>query len=131
MKRKALHLDVSRVSKNTSKAISVTVIVTILGSKKPTEGSNLFFLTAGDKSLYGKVGPLLNLMGELRFYIDNVGNNATIKLMVNMIMGSMMASVSKGLVLDQEVRLDSNILLKVLPQQYYKFSIFSLKSHLW
>jgi len=37
----------------------------VSGSKKPAEDGTLIFLTAGDKSLYDKVVPFLDVMGKL------------------------------------------------------------------
>ncbi|XP_057826987.1 glyoxylate/succinic semialdehyde reductase 2, chloroplastic isoform X1 [Cryptomeria japonica] len=129
------YVDVSTVDGVTSKAISVAVKATgaqfleapVSGSKKPAEEGNLIFLTAGDKSLYDEVAPLLDIMGKSRFYLGDVGNGAAMKLIVNMIMGSMMASFSEGLVLGQKVGLDPNILLEVVSQGAISSPMFSLK----
>ncbi|CAM6025062.1 unnamed protein product [Sphagnum balticum] len=51
---------------------------------------------------------------ESRFYLGEVGNGAAMKLVVNMIMGSMMASFSEGLVLGKKVGLDPAIIVEDL-----------------
>ncbi|KAJ0008420.1 hypothetical protein Pint_28923 [Pistacia integerrima] len=89
------YVDVSTVDGDTSKMISAHIKDTgalfleapVSGSKKPAEDGQLIFLTAGDKSLYDTVAPLLDIMGKSRFYLGDVGNGAAMKLVVNMIMG--------------------------------------------
>ncbi|KAJ8442924.1 hypothetical protein Cgig2_022290 [Carnegiea gigantea] len=114
------YVDVSTVDGATSKLISEHIKATgasfleapVSGSKKPAEDGQLIFLTAGDKSLFEKVGPLLDIMGKSKFYLGDVGNGAAMKLVVNMIMGSMMASFSEGLLLSEKVGLDPSVLVE-------------------
>ncbi|PWA49692.1 TatD family [Artemisia annua] len=75
----------------------------VSGSKKPAEDGQLIFLTAGDKLLYDQVTSYLDIMGKSRFYLGEVGNGAAMKLVVNMIMGSMMTSFAEGLLLSEKV----------------------------
>ncbi|KAF6164619.1 hypothetical protein GIB67_032847 [Kingdonia uniflora] len=51
---------------------------------------------------------------SVKVYLRDVGNGTVIKLVVNMIMGSMMASFSEGLLLSEKVGLDPKILVKVI-----------------
>ncbi|XP_031474114.1 glyoxylate/succinic semialdehyde reductase 2, chloroplastic [Nymphaea colorata] len=129
------YVDVSTVDEDTSKAISEHIKATgavfleapVSGSKKPAEDGQLIFLTAGDRSLYEIVSPLLDIMGKSRFFLGDVGNGAAMKLVVNMIMGSMMASFSEGLILSQKVGLDPNVLIEVVSQGAISAPMFSLK----
>ncbi|KAF6137642.1 hypothetical protein GIB67_030534 [Kingdonia uniflora] len=88
---------------------------------------NLVHLDYGDKALYDMVSPFLDIMGKSRFYLGDVGNGTAMKLVVNMIMGSMMASFSEGLLLSEKVGLDPKILVKVVPQGAISAPMFSLK----
>ncbi|KAJ0985483.1 hypothetical protein J5N97_003839 [Dioscorea zingiberensis] len=129
------YVDVSTVDGATSKSISESIKETgalfleapVSGSKKPAEDGQLIFLTAGDASLYETVAPLLNIMGKSKFYLGEVGNGAAMKLVVNMIMGSMMASFSEGLLLSEKVGLDPNVLVEVVSQGAISAPMFSLK----
>ncbi|KAJ7533198.1 hypothetical protein O6H91_13G037200 [Diphasiastrum complanatum] len=135
------YVDVSTVDEETSKAISERVKSSgalyleapVSGSKKPAEEGKLIFLTAGlvgyvgDKLLYERVCPLLNVMGKSRFYLGEVGNGATMKLIVNMLMGSMMASLSEGLVLGSKVGLDPRTIIEVISEGAISAPMFSLK----
>ncbi|GAV90833.1 NAP domain-containing protein/NAD_binding_2 domain-containing protein [Cephalotus follicularis] len=129
------YVDVSTVDGPTSKLISEHFKATgasfleapVSGSKKPAEEGQLIFLTAGDKALYETVSPLLDIMGKSRFYLGDVGNGAAMKLVVNMIMGSMMASFSEGLVLGEKLGLDPSVLVEVVSQAAISAPMYKLK----
>ncbi|GLT75590.1 hypothetical protein SLA2020_473010 [Shorea laevis] len=129
------YVDVSTVDGSTSKLINGHIKATgalfleapVSGSKKPAEDGQLIFLTAGDKSLYDTVSPFLDIMGKSRFYLGEVGNGAAMKLVVNMIMGSMMASFSEGLLLSEKVGLNPNVLVEVVSQGAISAPMYSLK----
>uniref|UniRef100_A0A7N0TY41 Glyoxylate/succinic semialdehyde reductase 2, chloroplastic n=1 Tax=Kalanchoe fedtschenkoi TaxID=63787 RepID=A0A7N0TY41_KALFE len=129
------YVDVSTVDAPTSKQIGERIKETgamfleapVSGSKKPAEDGTLIFLTAGDQPLYEKVSPLLDIMGKSRFYLGDVGNGAAMKLVVNMIMGSMMASFSEGLLLCEKAGLDPSDLVKVVSQGAISAPMFSMK----
>ncbi|PON48166.1 3-hydroxyisobutyrate dehydrogenase-related [Parasponia andersonii] len=129
------YVDVSTVDGATSKLISQHIKATgalfleapVSGSKKPAEDGQLIFLAAGDKSLYETVAPCLDIMGKSRFYLGDVGNGASMKLVVNMVMGSMMASFSEGLLLSEKVGLDPSVLVKVISQGAISAPMFAMK----
>jgi len=129
------YVDVSTVDGDTSKAIGKAVRASgaefleapVSGSKKPAEDGTLIFLTAGDKSLYDKAAPFFDVMGKSRFYLGEVGNGAAMKLVVNMIMGSMMASFSEGLVLGKKVGLDPATIVQVVGQGAIAAPMFAMK----
>ncbi|KAF5177373.1 Glyoxylate/succinic semialdehyde reductase 2 protein [Thalictrum thalictroides] len=129
------YVDVSTVDGVTSKVIGKQVKATgalfleapVSGSKKPAEDGQLIFLTAGDKALYETVAPFLDIMGKSRFYLGDIGNGAAMKLVVNMIMGSMMASFSEGLLLSEKVGLDPSVLVEVVSQGAISAPMFSMK----
>ncbi|CAH8252652.1 unnamed protein product [Arabidopsis lyrata] len=129
------YVDVSTVDAASSILISKQIKDTgalfleapVSGSKKPAEDGQLIFLTAGDKLLYEKAAPFLDIMGKSRFYLGEVGNGAAMKLVVNMIMGSMMASFAEGILLSQKVGLDPNVLVEVVSQGAINAPMYSLK----
>ncbi|KAK9755959.1 hypothetical protein RND81_01G062700 [Saponaria officinalis] len=129
------YVDVSTVDGATSKLISERIKATgasfleapVSGSKKPAEDGQLIFLTAGDQSLFEKVSPLLDIMGKSKFYLGDVGNGAAMKLVVNMIMGSMMASFAEGLLLGEKAGLDPNVLVEVVSQGAISAPMYKMK----
>ncbi|KAJ8755743.1 hypothetical protein K2173_024287 [Erythroxylum novogranatense] len=64
---------------------------------------------------------------QSRFYLGDVGNGAAMKLLVNMVMGSMMATFSEGLLLSERVGLDPNVLVAVVSQGAISAPMYSLK----
>lgn len=56
----------------------------------------------------------LDAMGKAKFMFGAVGKGSEVKLVVNMIMGSMMASFSEGLALAKSLNLPLDSLLQVL-----------------
>nr|GMC77454.1 glyoxylate/succinic semialdehyde reductase 2, chloroplastic [Ipomoea batatas] len=148
----ANYVDVSTVDGSTSKLINKHIKATgalfleapVSGSKKPAEDGQLIFLTAvpefgketqmksnddlsGDRPLYDMVASELDVMGKSRFYLGEVGNGAAMKLVVNMIMGSMMASFSEGLILSEKVGLDPSVLVEVISQGAISAPMYSMK----
>ncbi|OMO70795.1 hypothetical protein CCACVL1_18655 [Corchorus capsularis] len=124
------YVDISTVDGATSKLINEHIKATgalfleapVSGSKKPAEDAQLIFLKA--------VAPLLDIMGKSRFYFGEVGNGAAMKLLVNMIRGSMMASFSEGILLSKKVGLDPNGLIEVLSQSAISAPMYSHKGPL-
>lgn len=129
------YVDVSTVDGQTSKAIGKAVAATgalfleapVSGSKKPAEDGKLIFLTAGDRLLYDRVAPMLDVMGKSKFFLGETGKGAAMKLVVNMIMGSMMASFSEGLVLGNKIGLDQSTIIEVLSQGAISAPMWTMK----
>lgn len=64
------------------------------GSKKPAIDGTLVILAAGDKGLYDESVPAFEQMGKRSFLLsEDIGKGAQMKLVVNMIMGSMMGKI--------------------------------------
>eukprot|EP01024_Parvocaulis_polyphysoides_P039102 TRINITY_DN3530_c0_g1_i1.p1 TRINITY_DN3530_c0_g1~~TRINITY_DN3530_c0_g1_i1.p1 ORF type:complete len:334 (-),score=60.49 TRINITY_DN3530_c0_g1_i1:242-1159(-) len=116
------YVDVSTVDSACSQKIAEAVRSTgaqfleapVSGSKGPAEQGTLIFLGAGDKQLFEACASPLDVMGKASFYLGEVGAGANMKLVVNMIMGTWMASLSEGLVLAQQAGLKQEDLVEVL-----------------
>ncbi|GAB6190915.1 NAD(P)-dependent oxidoreductase [Desulfocastanea catecholica] len=102
----------------------------VSGSKKPAEDGTLVFLCGGDESLYRDAAPALQLMGKKSFYFKEVGQGAQMKLVINMIMGTMMTAFAEGLSLGNKVGLSSADILDVLAQGAIDNPMFRLKGPL-
>jgi glyoxylate/succinic semialdehyde reductase len=63
----------------------------------------LIILGAGDESLYTECVPLFDKLGKKALYLGAVGAGARMKLVVNMIMGTMMGAFSEGMALAEQV----------------------------
>jgi len=129
------YVDVSTVNSETSKQIAAAVRATgasfleapVSGSKKPAEDGALIFLTAGDEALFQRSEPMLEIMGKARFFLGDVGKGAEMKLIVNMIMGGMMAAFSEGLQLGKQSGLDMDKIVEVISLGAIASPMFALK----
>lgn len=129
------YIDMSTVDPDTSSKISEAITskggsfleAPVSGSKKPAEDGQLVILAAGEKELYEKALPAFDVMGKKCFYLGKVGNGAKMKLVVNMIMGSMINAFSEGLVLADKSGISPNTLLDVLDLGGIANPMFRLK----
>ncbi|XP_021842845.2 glyoxylate/succinic semialdehyde reductase 1 [Spinacia oleracea] len=129
------YIDMSTVDADTSVKISEGVTSKggrflegpVSGSKKPAEDGQLIILAAGEKGLYDEAIPIFDVLGKNSFFLGQVGNGAKMKLVVNMIMGSMMNAFSEGLELTESSGLDPQTLLDVLDLGAIANPMFKMK----
>lgn len=129
------YIDMSTVDADTSSKISEAITMKggyfleapVSGSKKPAEDGQLVILAAGEKALYEEVIPAFNVLGKKSFFLGPVGNGAKMKLVVNMVMGSMMNALSEGLCLADRSGLNQQTLLDVLELGAIANPMFKLK----
>ncbi|KAL2935771.1 Glyoxylate/succinic semialdehyde reductase 1 [Bienertia sinuspersici] len=129
------YIDMSTVDAETSIKISEGVTskggrfleAPVSGSKKPAEDGQLIILAAGEKGLYDEAIPIFDVLGKKSFFLGQVGNGAKMKLVVNMIMGSMMNGFSEGLELTEKSGLDPRTLLDVLDLGAMANPMFKMK----
>lgn len=129
------YVDVSTVDSQTSAAIAAKVRATgaafmeapVSGSKGPAEQGQLIFLCAGDEQLFEAAAGPLDVMGKKSFYLGEVGAGAHMKLVVNMVMGSMMASFAEGLSLADQLGLSRQDMLDVVALGAIASPMFALK----
>uniref|UniRef100_A0A0E0C3S5 6-phosphogluconate dehydrogenase NADP-binding domain-containing protein n=1 Tax=Oryza meridionalis TaxID=40149 RepID=A0A0E0C3S5_9ORYZ len=107
------YVDVSTVDAATSK---------LIGKHITSTGAS--FLEA--QKSQQKMG-CSSFLRQSRFFLGDVGKGADMKLVVNMVMGSMMVSFSEGLLLSEKVGLDPNTLVEVISQGAISAPMFSLK----
>jgi hypothetical protein len=69
----------------------------VSGSKKPAIDGQLIILAAGDKPLYDACAGAFDIMGKRALFLGEVGAGARMKLVVNMVMGSMMGESNRRL----------------------------------
>lgn len=129
------YVDMSTVDDDTAQRIAAGVTARggrylegpVSGSRKPAEDGSLIILAAGDRSLYDEALPGLEKMGKKILYLGEVGNGARMKLVVNMIMGGMMATFCEGLALGNKAGLQAGDLLEVLAAGALANPMFQLK----
>ncbi|PNY12383.1 glyoxylate/succinic semialdehyde reductase 1-like protein, partial [Trifolium pratense] len=129
------YIDMSTVDAETSIKISEAIKAKggdfleapVSGSKKPAEDGQLVILAAGDKAFYDEALPAFDVLGKKSFFLGEVGNGAKMKLVVNMVMGSMMNAFSEGLTLAGRSGLNPSTLLDVLDLGAISNGMFKLK----
>ncbi|GAB4841589.1 Putative oxidoreductase glyr1 [Ancistrocladus abbreviatus] len=129
------YIDMSTVDADTSTKISEAITskggyfleAPVSGSKKPAEDGQLVIVAAGEKALYDEAIPAFDVLGKKSFFLGNVGNGAKMKLVVNMIMGSMMNAFAEGLELADKSGLNPETLLDVLDLGAMANPMFKLK----
>ncbi len=85
----------------------------VSGSKVPAETGTLIFLCGGDADVYETALPGLEAMGKANFLLGDVGAGSRMKLVVNMLMGTMMTAFSEGMSLCEKSDLPQDKLLEV------------------
>lgn len=132
------YIDVSTVDAKTSTTIHNAIKekggrfleAPVSGSKKPAQDGALVFLCSGDQSLYEDAEEALSIMGKKSFYFKEVGQGAQMKLVINMVMGTMMAAFAEGLSLGDAIGLDTEDILDVLAKGAINNPMFQLKGPL-
>ena len=132
------YVDMSTVDAATSRRIGAAVTAgggrfleaPVSGSRKPAEEGTLVILAAGDRSLYDDALPGLERMGKKVLFLGEAGNGANMKLVVNMVMGGMMAVFCEGLALGEKAGLAQADILDVLDAGALANPMFRLKGGL-
>ncbi|VAI56077.1 unnamed protein product [Triticum turgidum subsp. durum] len=79
------------------------------------------------QALYDDMVPAFDVLGKKSFFLGEMGNGAKMKLVVNMIMGSMMNAFSEGLCLADKSGLSPQTLLDVLDLGAIANPMFKMK----
>lgn len=102
----------------------------VSGSKVPAENGQLIFLCGGEEALYNQpdIAQALDAMGKAKFHFGAVGQGSRVKLVVNMMMGTILSSFSEGMALGKAADLSQESLLQVLQLSAIASPIFNLKA---
>ena len=100
----------------------------VSGSKVPAETGQLVFIASGDQAVAQDGASYLQMMGKSTHYLGSKpGDAAKMKLIVNSIMGNMLACLSEGIHLSDKVDISSATLLKVLSEGAIATPMFAAK----
>mmetsp|Transcript_131322 Transcript_131322/g.379902 ORF Transcript_131322/g.379902 Transcript_131322/m.379902 type:complete len:316 (-) Transcript_131322:104-1051(-) len=101
----------------------------VSGSKGPAATGTLIFLCAGSEDLFNEIKDSgLNAMGKAsHFFQTQVGYGTRAKLVVNSLMGTMLAAFGEGLALSEAVGLDPSKMIEVIGQGAIATPMFGLK----
>lgn len=102
----------------------------VSGSKGPAHNGSLIFLCAGSEPIYedATLKSSLKAMGKAtHFFGKEVGHGTRAKLVVNSLMGTMMAAFGESLALTESVGLDGDKMLEVIGQGAIQSPMYALK----
>ena len=122
--RGSLVIDMSTVYPETSQELSrlgsergVEVLdVTISGSTPAAEKGLLTLFGGGDKECFDSAESIFRTIARKYFYLGPSGSGATMKLVVNTLLGIGMQAIAEAVALGEKAGLDRNRLLKVLSE---------------
>jgi 3-hydroxyisobutyrate dehydrogenase-like beta-hydroxyacid dehydrogenase len=122
--RGALVIDMSTVNPKTSLELSklgsergVDVLdVTISGSTPAAELGALVLFGGGDQGCFDAAESIFRVIARKYFYVGLSGSGATMKLVVNTLLGIGMQAIAEAVALGEKAGLDRNRLLDVLSQ---------------
>jgi 3-hydroxyisobutyrate dehydrogenase-like beta-hydroxyacid dehydrogenase len=101
----------------------------VSGSKVQAATGVLIFLCAGSEDLFNEVKDNgLNVMGKAsHFFSSELGYGTRAKLVVNSLMGAMLAAFGEGLALSEAVGLDASKIIEVIGQGAVASPMYGLK----
>ena len=102
----------------------------VSGTKKPAIDGTLIILAGGDHELYEQALPALEKMGKKVVFLGETGNGARMKLVVNMVMGGMMAIFCEGVALSDRCGLQKTDLFDVLAAGALANPMFQIKGNM-
>jgi 3-hydroxyisobutyrate dehydrogenase len=122
--RGSLIIDLSTVNPQTSRQLSKlgserglhVLDVTMSGSTPVAEQGALTLFGGGNQGCFAAAEPIFKVIARKYFYLGPSGSGATMKLVVNSLLGIGMQAIAEALVLGEQAGLDRNRLLDVLSQ---------------
>jgi len=120
----ALIIDMSTVYPETSQELSrlgkerglEVLDVTISGSTPTAENGLLTLFGGGDKASFHAAESIFRVIAKKYFYLGSSGSGATMKLVVNTLLGIGMQAIAEAVALGEKAGLDRNRLLNVLSE---------------
>jgi 3-hydroxyisobutyrate dehydrogenase-like beta-hydroxyacid dehydrogenase len=116
------YVEMSTIDPETSSKIGISIQARgalfleapVSGSVPQAEAGELVIMCGGDEQLYTDLKDAFDIMGKKHVYLGEVGAAASMKLGVNQLMGSMMASFCEVLTLIEEAGLDKRDFLAII-----------------
>lgn len=86
----------------------------VIGSKQLAKDGQLVVIAAGDKTLYDDCQSCLQAMARHMFYIGEMGSASKMKIVLNMLMGTMLAGLAESMALAEKIGLNTVEVLNIL-----------------
>lgn len=88
----------------------------VSGSLAQAQGKELVFMVGGERAAFDRAQPLFSAMGRMATYVGASGAGATIKLINNMLSGTMTAAIAEAATVAEAAGLDGETALQVLAE---------------
>ncbi|MBV8602958.1 MAG: NAD(P)-dependent oxidoreductase, partial [Candidatus Eremiobacteraeota bacterium] len=123
-KRGTLFIDSSTVTPSTSRACDAAakakgmrfLDAPVTGSKNEAATAKLVFIVGGERSDYDAAAPILDAMGQKRFYCGPSGNGATLKLVNNAISATFVTAMAESALVVKSAGLDPKVATEFLTE---------------
>lgn len=87
----------------------------VAGHSGMAKAKTIQFLVAGDKEVFDKAGPSMDIMSKGKEYLgEQIGLGSKMKLVVNSTLGNMMVTCAEGVSLSQKVGLEPEKYLEII-----------------
>lgn len=98
------------------------------GSKPGAEKATLTFMVGGEKEVFERVKPYLEIMGKMFFHCGSAGKGLQAKLTQNLVLANIMQAFSEGMVLAAKGGVSPKVMLEVLDNSAAKSGLISFKA---
>ena len=98
------------------------------GSTPGATAGTLTFMIGGQREVFEKTKPLLELMGKQFYYCGGSGSGLEAKLTQNLILSNIMQAFNEGIVLSTKAGIDPELMLEILNNSAAKSGLISYKA---
>lgn len=122
IKPDSLIIELSSIKPETSRKIAETakekkvsmLDAAISGSTPALEKGEVIIFVGGDKEMYEKYKPILDLFSKMSFYMGESGKGETMKLVANTLLGIEMAAIAEAVRLGETLGLEKSRIIDVI-----------------
>jgi 3-hydroxyisobutyrate dehydrogenase-like beta-hydroxyacid dehydrogenase len=100
----------------------------VTGSKPGAEGGTLTFMIGGDREVFERIRPYLEVMGKRFYYCGGPGMGLNAKLSQNLILSNLLQGFNEGMVLATKAGVDPELMLDILNNSAAKSGLVSAKA---
>jgi len=99
----------------------------VLGNPMHARSGELRVMVGGDEGDFNTVRPLLEAIGKEVTYLGESGMGATMKLVLNMLMGVQMPALAEAVVFGEKAGLDRDMILEMIAKSGYSSPVMSFR----
>ena len=113
-------IDSVQISKRFAESCVDMIDVPVMGGPNVAISGDLTMMAAGDKSVFERVKPVLDIIASKIFYLGEGGTAHAVKLAMNIQIAMLALSISEGITLARGAGIDPNMFLDILNSTYFK-----------